>query len=131
MRILTEQEETLVFNDICARLPYDIKVAELIGEKPEGAYKVISINKDRKTVAFDTPDCLIHSYRNMEMIKPYLRPISLMTADEEYKRRIERGKDLAGGIGNESDYLNSIHVDYRGLIEKGLAIKVTTENNPY
>lgn len=67
----------------------------------------------------------------MEMIKPYLRPISLMTADEEYKRRIERGKDLAGGIGNESDYLNSIHVDYKGLIEKGLAIKVTTENNPY
>lgn len=54
-----------------------------------------------------------------------------MTADEEYKRRIERGKDLAGGIGNESDYLNSIHVDYKGLIEKGLAIKVTTENNPY
>lgn len=48
MRILTEQEETLVFNDICARLPYDIKVAELIGEKPEGAYKVISINKDKK-----------------------------------------------------------------------------------
>ena len=29
------------------------------------------------------------------------------------------------------DYLNSIHVDYRGLIEKGLAIEVTEENNPY
>jgi hypothetical protein len=29
------------------------------------------------------------------------------------------------------DYLNSIHVDYRGLIEKGLAIAVTKENNPY
>ena len=30
-----------------------------------------------------------------------------------------------------TDYLNSIHVDYRGLIERGLAIKVTPDNNPY
>lgn len=131
MRILTEQEETILFNDICMRLPYGIKIAELFGDKPQGAYEVISMNKDRKTVAFDTPDCLIHSYRNMEMVRPYLRPMSSMTVDEEYKCRIERGKDLSGGVGNESDYLNSIHVDYRGLIDKGLAIAVTKDNNPY
>ena len=29
------------------------------------------------------------------------------------------------------DWLNSNHFDYRGLIEKGLAIAVTKENNPY
>ena len=29
------------------------------------------------------------------------------------------------------DYFNSIHADYRGMIEKGLAIEVTDENNPY
>ena len=28
-------------------------------------------------------------------------------------------------------YLNEHHFDYRGLIEKGLAIEVTEENNPY
>lgn len=27
--------------------------------------------------------------------------------------------------------LNAHHFDYRGLIEKGLAIAVTAENNPY
>jgi len=44
--------------------------------------------------------------------------------------------ELVSGFNNydtvESiDYLNSIHVDYRGLIPKGLAIEVTEENNPY
>lgn len=29
------------------------------------------------------------------------------------------------------DWLNAHHFDYRGLIEKGLAIKVTEDNNPY
>jgi hypothetical protein len=29
------------------------------------------------------------------------------------------------------DWLNAHHFDYRNLIEKGLAIAVTEENNPY
>lgn len=29
------------------------------------------------------------------------------------------------------DWLNAHHFDYRGLIEKGLAIEVTEKNNPY
>ena len=29
------------------------------------------------------------------------------------------------------DCLNAHYFDYRGLIEKGLAIEVTKENNPY
>lgn len=29
------------------------------------------------------------------------------------------------------DWLNKHHLDYRGLIEKGLVIQVTEENNPY
>lgn len=32
---------------------------------------------------------------------------------------------------DDIDWLNSHHFDYRGLIEKGLAIEVTKENNPY
>jgi hypothetical protein len=37
-------------------------------------------------------------------------------------------------LDNESKmfhWLNAHHFDYRGLIEKGLAIEVTEENNPY
>ena len=32
---------------------------------------------------------------------------------------------------NAIDWLNAHYFDYRGLIEKGLAIEVTEENNPY
>jgi len=31
----------------------------------------------------------------------------------------------------EITFLNAHYFDYRGLIEKGLAIAVTEENNPY
>ena len=63
-----------------------------------------------------------------EYIKPYLRPMSSMT-DEENKKLDEIW--IKHTIEEGADYLNSIHVDYRGLIEKGLAIAVTEENNPY
>ena len=117
-------------------------------EEVQGAYEAISVNKDRKTVAFDTPDCVIHCYRNMEMVKPYLRPLSSMTEEEkrEYfsfiggKRPfdcdfsvypIEYAFIYEHDINSYIDWLNKHHFDYRGLIKKGLALEVTEENNPY
>ena len=38
--------------------------------------------------------------------------------------------ELADIVGFQ-DWLNKNMFDYRGLIEKGLAIEVTEENNPY
>ena len=75
---------------------------------------------------------------NEEIIKPYLRPLSSMT-DEEYKE-YSKLWDLQDKFPTDADirfktdvfdWLNIYHFDYRGLIEKGLAIKVTEENNPY
>lgn len=34
-------------------------------------------------------------------------------------------------LGDDVDWLNKNHFDYRDLIPKGLAIEVTEENNPY
>ena len=85
--------------------------------------------------------------------KPYLRPMSSMT-EEEKKEYIEYAgyeieesvngrhyeyylKDLCGTPDNPSvnadgvDWLNKNMFDYRGLIPKDIAIKVTEENNPY
>ena len=143
MRILNEQEETLVLNDISARLIHGVKIAkvDIMTEEAQGAYEAISVNKDRKTVAFDTPDCVIHCYRNMEMVKPYLRPMSSMTEDErkEYNDIVKNTIDFYDCPKSEDvcffivpiDWLNAHHFDYRGLIERGLAIKVTPDNNPY
>jgi hypothetical protein len=53
--------------------------------------------------------------------------------EEEFDKYEEL--EWAGDFENLSlpllDWLNARHFDYRGLIEKGLSIAVTEENNPY
>ena len=79
---------------------------------------------------------------NYIYIKPYLRPMSSMTTDEEYeyyqikKRNSDKSLSLMNCsdhlrqllfpiiVGTESiGWLNAHHFDYRGLIEKGLALE--------
>ena len=62
-------------------------------------------------------------------IRPYLRPMSSMTKEEIKDfftvRRFEYDADdkLISKYGNDTDWLNAHHFDYRGLIEKGLALE--------
>ena len=65
----------------------------------------------------------------IEAIKPYLRPMSSMTK-EEFNKLDEYMRLYSYNISHKlsvfcktQDYLNSIHVDYLGLIEKGLALE--------
>ena len=83
--------------------------------------------------------------------KPYLRPMSSMT-DEEDKKRIQLGiwrSSQANGhevtrispdilecynsqaFQNALDFLLREHFDIFGLISKGLAIEIIEDNNPY
>ena len=86
-------------------------------------------------------------------IKPYLRPMSSMTEEEknELKEYLDAEEVDCNGFGYSEggtledyissipyslcvgvvDWLNKHHFDYRGLIEKGLAIEITENNNPY
>ena len=59
------------------------------------------------------PDYLEKMMSSSITLKPYLRPMRSMT-DEEF--------------GFLLDYLNKRHFNYRGLIEKGLAIDATGLN---
>ena len=59
-------------------------------------------------------------------IKPYLRPMSSMTEEEkkEYQYITERWMyDADYSIVDSIDWLNAHHFDYRGLIQKGLALE--------
>jgi hypothetical protein len=85
----------------------------------------------------------------LERTLPYLRPMSSMTEEEkdEYSSFALREHDgylndgmpdytgkhyvYTDNVNIFTDWLNAHHFDYRGLIEKGLAIEVTEENNPY
>ena len=67
---------------------------------------------------------------NSVIFKPYLFHLSSMTEEQkkEYQYITERWiNDPAYSISNSIDWLNKHHFDYRGLIEKGLALEAPEE----
>ena len=115
---MTQEERKTVLIDLCARLSYHTMV--LMGD---GAIEpLISIN-------VDTYIC--NGLKGLP--KPYLRPMSSMTDDERDKFR-NVGGVMSHNLQNDTwaictftpeayDWLNEHHFDYRGLIEKGLALE--------
>ena len=66
-----------------------------------------------------------------EYIKPYLFPLSSMTEEQkqDYQHITERWMyDSLYSISESTDWLNAHHFDYRGLIEKSLALDATGLN---
>lgn len=110
---MTEEEKQLLFTDLCARLPYGVIL--------DNGVKLRTIDALTKVISGDGSD------RNIEFVKPYLRPMSSVTDKEqyEYDYAIENNKftGFRGRIIWGLDWLNAHHLDYRGLIEKGLALE--------
>ena len=132
---MTQKDKELLLKDICARLPYSVKCYPVItnGEPNTiGGYCEVLDDFYIREVGGWFP---------ISMIKPYLRPMSSMTEEErkEWYVTFESVYDLVpgGNPDNEDDYddnwheepgiesydyLYAHHFDYRGLIEKGLAL---------
>ena len=67
----------------------------------------------------------------IDNVRLYLLPLSSMTEEQkkEYQYITERWmNDSSYSISDSTDWLNKNHFDYRGLIEKGLAIDATGLN---
>ena len=128
---MTQEEKQLLLKDLCARLPYGVKVktpyndATLIGLIKRKGFKKDEYYIDAITDKQTYP---------VRYIQSYLRPMSSMT--EEEKVQLSQyaciGEDLNGEFIDEVqrkdcaayiDWLNAHHFDYNGLIEKGLALK--------
>ena len=148
---MTQEEKDLLLKDLSARLPYKVKCRHS-ETGVEGALKVIS--KDKVTLRSD--DSLWHSL-GVEDIKPYLFPLYSMTEGQLSEFNKLGDLTIAGIPTNHQDYLvpticsksdvvtkrieitdmdiipvidwlNAHHFDYRGIIEKGLAIDATGLN---
>lgn len=136
---MTQEEKQLLLIDLCARLPYGVK-AEVMGwdeEKGEEVFvpvTVYSVNTDGY-VYFADNDYDI-TYYSIDACRLYLRPLSSMTEKEkeEMKEVIEieltalegpEGFSVATAASSafEIDFYNKHHLDYRGLIEKGLVLE--------
>lgn len=122
---MTQKDKELLLKDICARLPYDVK----INENTQGDFTVIGLTTERVFTTCETEGC--HNDFPIECIKPYLFPLSSMTKEQrqELQYITERWMyDTSYSISDSTDWLNKNHFDYRGLIEKGLAIDATGLN---
>ena len=125
-KCMTQEDKSLLLKDLCARLAYDV-----VYHRNDGAN--IKLN------AIDVERGLLNYTDDIEEreCKPYLRSMDDMTEEEkrEYNtiamHTIVTSKGFVHLEASELvDWLNAHHFDYRGLIEKGLAIAVTENNNP-
>ena len=134
---MTQEDKYLLLKDLSARLPYGVKckVNYIINNETTYGKDVESECIDTiKRINFDTRSVYTEwlGYESdIEDIKPYLRPMSSMTEEEKIDYQAFFNYDGVEYPDEYIDWLNKNMFDYRGLIEKSLAIAVTEENNPY
>lgn len=129
---MTKENKELLLKDLCARLPYGVMVSVQGGEfdSYKYPYQLTAISKFglnslcKVYYPIYTP---FGGIPNVENIKPYLRPMSSMTREEwEEYNKIKTGACYFGSSYtylDMYDWLLAHHFDYRGLIEKGLALE--------
>ena len=121
---MKQENKELLFRDLCARVPYGVKVQYM------NNIFVIDYVSSYEEVKLDTPD----SYTvGVSEVKPYLFPFSSMT-EEQTKELINL---INTGQNDNNEFMRSLcriefyhkhHFDYRGLIPMGLAIDATRLN---
>lgn len=116
---MTQEEKQLLLIDLCGRLPY---CNTRIESPNEELYKWLLL---------DIPDIqqLIYPEYGAVILRPYLRPLSSMTEEEtkQYESICDlyiNGQGVKHYFNNIAtiDWYNRKHFDYRGLIDKGLAL---------
>ena len=146
---MTQEDKELLLKDLCARLPYGVKAymkkwSKLDRKYYEGVYTIVSVHPSLNDIYGSTENGsveVILGYSDYD-IKPYLFPMSSMTEEQKedmfkccYNAEREASKFSNGKLKLIYDYeivkidfYNKHHIDYRGLIEKGLALDATGLN---
>lgn len=127
---MTQEEKQLLLKDLCARLPYH-PVIRIYNDSWEGCQIGEFDNKweGYQLVEFDNNMYFHHLEAflcSRIEITPYLRPMSSMTKEERDEwMKITHAQEwlIIGNLDKATDWLNEHHFDYRGLIEKGLALE--------
>lgn len=145
---MTQEDKQLLLITLCGMLPYGVvcKVSYTFNNETTNWKDVESTCDDIITkINFDTKEVFsdwLSEYSSIDDVKPYLRPMSSMTEEEKEELKQEHIKDeklyaecltkAANGDNSmhgkviphfAADWCNKNHFDYRGLIEKGLALE--------
>ena len=118
------EDKDLLFKDLCARLPYNVICQVEFRENRKYTSKVMLLSGIFTDEAyFTTKDGSIYSNE----YKPYLFPLSSMTEEQKKKWFYTLSSDYHITY-DTVDWCNKNHFDYRGLIEKSLALDATGLN---
>ena len=134
---MTQEDKELLLKDICARLPYGVNILHEgwnfeWDDELSTVEKVVGIDEDFiYTKVINTHNG--EEYRDDKWPidtfddKLFLRPMSSMTEEQEKEYNNLNCYEVGCFPHTEEalDYLIKNHFDYRGLIEKGLAIDAT------
>ena len=121
---MTQEEKDLLLKDLCARLPYQ-PICEFTDTEDDFCTATAALG-------YSLRDFIAGKV----LIKPYLRPMSSMTEEEKVEwqqvfelelKALETNEECtianAASSSFEIDFYNKYHFDYRGLIEKRLALE--------
>ena len=119
---MKKEDKDLQLRDLCARLPYGVKVKT---PNDDEVYTLLSLNPNKGIAVIGMPfdDVFATSKVKVEDIKPYLRPMYSMTEKEEE----EYEEVVRGSFEKQLEFYQRKHLDFRGLIPKGLAIEATED----
>lgn len=143
---MIQKDKELLLQDLCARLPYEVKAyvknwSKMDRKWYEGIYTIKSVFPSLNEIHVQSENGSVDvmlGYSDFD-IKPYLFPMSLMTEvikNEIYQEtglydifednqiHIEVGTNFVD-VCKLFNILNKYHLDYNGLIPKGLANDAT------
>jgi len=119
---MTQEDKELLLKDLCGRLPYGVVISR--GQYDKNPIKINSISITSIGIFFNGyfTEGVHFTFDGKGDIwpKPYLRPMSSMTEEEEKEYLLF---SLSRNNTECLDWLNAHHFDYRWLILKGLALE--------
>lgn len=127
---MTQEEKDLLYKDMCARLPYGVKVNTIYSNEHASFYRRRACKNGVNELNLNIM-WLYHVQFEID-IKPYLFPLESMSEEQS-----KIYHELIGGMFGTStlinfealeDFFHENHIDYRGLIPKGLAKDATGLN---
>ena len=155
---MTQEDKQLLLTDLCARFPYGVKVRGVFLNYNKDKDKILyeecdNVMRMQDLRRFDTLKPYLRAMADMtedekeELLKSVFRrsdsklfkvtsngidalPVEL-PANSHMLFSVNSVNFNNRNINKYTEFLNRHHFDYRGLIKKGLAIRVTEKNNPY
>ena len=124
--LMTPEERALLIKELTARLEYGVicMIERVDDFGPMHRYEKLTgfTNEEKDYFYFDFNYGLAVNFA--EKVKPCLRsPENMSNEEKDHWRKLQHDLKLGGNIDLMMDFYHSHHIDYRGLIGKGLAME--------